>query len=77
MEGEPGAILSVLRDFKKAGKGVIGMKILGEGDLRDKVDDSLRFALSQDCIDCFTIGAADRNELADLIKRVPAVSQAA
>jgi len=43
----------------------------------DKVDESLRFALSQDCIDCFTIGAANRDELTDLIKRIPAVSQAA
>ena len=77
MDGTPDTILSVLRDFKKAGKGVIGMKILGEGDLRDKVDDSLRFALSQDCIDCFTIGAANRDELTDLMKRIPAVSQAA
>jgi predicted aldo/keto reductase-like oxidoreductase len=77
MDGEPGAVLSVLRDFKKAGKGVIGMKILGEGDLRDKVDDALRFALSQDCIDCFTIGAANRDELTDLIKRMPTASQAA
>jgi len=77
MDGEPGTILSVLRDFKKAGKGVIGMKILGEGDLREKVDDALRFALSQDCIDCFTIGAADRTELNDLIKRIPSVSQSA
>jgi len=77
MDGDPATILSVLREFKAAGKGVIGMKILGEGALRDKVDSSLRFALSQDCIDCFTIGAADRNELADLIKRLPAASQTA
>jgi predicted aldo/keto reductase-like oxidoreductase len=77
MDGDPAAIVSVYRDFKAAGKGVIGMKILGEGGLRDKVDDSLRFALSLDCMDCFTIGAADRNELSDLIQRIPAASQMA
>jgi hypothetical protein len=32
--------------------------------------------MSLDCVDCFTIGAADRNELADLIKRIPAADQA-
>jgi hypothetical protein len=30
-----------------------------------------------DCLDAFTIGAANRVELSDLIKRVPAASQAA
>jgi len=77
MDADPDTVLSVLRDLKQAGKGVIGMKILGEGDLRGQVDSALRFALSQDCIDCFTIGAADRNELTDLIKRIPAASQTA
>ncbi len=72
MDGDPSTIISVYRDFKAVGKGVIGMKILGEGGLRDKVDEALRFALSLDCVDCFTIGAADRNELSDLIRRIPA-----
>ncbi len=76
MDGEPAAVVPVLRQLKAAGKGVIGMKILGEGGLRDRVDECLRFVLSLDCVDCFTIGAADRNELADLIKRIPAASQA-
>jgi len=30
--------------MKAAGKGVIGMKILGAGKLRNKVDESLQFA---------------------------------
>jgi hypothetical protein len=51
------------------------MKILGEGGLRDRVDECLRYALSLDCVDCFTIGAANREELSDLVKRIPAVSQ--
>ena len=39
--------------MKAAGKGVIGMKILGAGALRHKADESLQFALSLDCVDCF------------------------
>jgi predicted aldo/keto reductase-like oxidoreductase len=77
MDGEPSAVIPVVREFKADGKGVIGMKILGEGGLRDKVDESLRFALSLDCVDCFTIGAADRDELSDLIRRIPAASEMA
>jgi hypothetical protein len=41
------------------------------------VDECLRFALSLDCLDCFTIGPANRDELSDLIKRIPPASQAA
>jgi hypothetical protein len=52
------------------------MKILGEGRLRDRIDEALRFAVGLDCLDCFTIGAANRDELADLIRRIPQVSVA-
>jgi hypothetical protein len=55
----------------------MAMKVLGEGRLRDRIDETLNFVLGLDCLDCFTIGAANRGELADLIKRIPANSQAA
>ncbi len=74
MDADPDTVISVLREMKAAGKGVIGMKILGEGDLRDRVDQALQFALRQDCLDCFTIGAESRQELADLIRRIPEAS---
>lgn len=74
MDADPDTVISVLRQMKAAGKGVIGMKILGEGDLRNRVDEALQFALCQDCLDCFTIGAENRQELADLVRRIPAAS---
>ena len=77
MDSDPASVIAVLRQLKAAGKGVIGMKILGEGGLRSRVDEALSFALSLDCVDCFTIGAANRGEVADLIKRIPAASLAA
>lgn len=60
--------------MKAKGKGVIGMKILGAGRLRDKADECLEFALSLDCVDCFTIGAESRGEMQDLLKKIPAAS---
>ncbi len=77
MDADPDTVIKVLRRMKAAGKGVIGMKILGEGGLRNRVDEALRFALSLDCVDCFTIGPENRQELADLLKRIPAASEAA
>ena len=77
MDDDPATVISVLREMKAAGKGVIGMKIFGEGQLRDRPDEMLRHVLGLDCVDCFTIGVETREELADLLKRIPANSPAA
>src|SRR6266513_4098360 len=60
MEASPQEVVSVLKEMKAAGKGVIGMKILGQSDLRGRVDDALRFALSLNLLDAFTVGAESR-----------------
>ncbi len=74
MDADPDTVLSVLRDMKKAGKGVIGMKILGVGKLANRIDEALQFALSLDCVDCFTIGAESRDQMEDLVRRIPPAS---
>ena len=74
MDADPATVIAVLKEMKAAGKGVIGMKILGAGALRSKPDECLQFALAQDCIDCFTIGAESRAELEDLCRKIPAAS---
>lgn len=74
MDADPATVLAVLKQMKAAGKGVIGMKIFGAGALRNKVDECLQYALGQDCVDCFTIGAENRAEMEDLVRRIPAAS---
>jgi len=74
MDSDPKTVISVLRQMKAAGKGVIGMKILGAGGLRNRPDEALQYALALDCVDCFTIGAENRTEFQDLVKRIPAAS---
>jgi 1-deoxyxylulose-5-phosphate synthase len=74
MDAAPPTVIGVLRQMKAAGKGVIGMKILGAGGLRNKVDQSLQFVLSLDCVDCFTIGSESREEMLDLTRKIPAAS---
>jgi hypothetical protein len=49
------------------------MKILGQGDMRSRVDDALECALSLTLLDAFTISAEDRHEQLDLVKRIGAV----
>ena len=74
MDADPSSVIAVLKQMKAAGEGVIGMQILGAGKLRNRVDESLQFALAQDCVDCFTIGTESRAEMEDLLKKIPAAS---
>ena len=43
--------------MKDQGKGVIGMKIMGQGDLRDKPGEAVRFAMGSGVLDAITVGA--------------------
>ena len=60
MDADPGTVAGVIRKMKAAGKGITGMKILGQGDLRRRQDEALKFALSLGFLDAFTIGAEKR-----------------
>jgi aryl-alcohol dehydrogenase-like predicted oxidoreductase len=72
MDADPQTVVSVLREMKAAGKAVIGMKILGQGDLRSRQSEALRYALSLGVLDAFTIGAESKAEQEDLIRRIAA-----
>ena len=71
MDGKVDEVVPVLKKMKAQGKGIIGMKIFGAGELVDKVDECLQYALGQDFIDCFTIGQEGFNETKDLLTRIP------
>jgi len=73
MDADPDTVVSVLREMKAAGKAVLGMKILGQGALRDRQDEALRFALGLNVLDAFTIGAESISEQNDLTRRIAAV----
>ena len=70
MDADPDTVISVLRTMKSSGKAVIGMKILGQGTLRNRQDEALRFALGLGVLDAFTIGAESIAEQNDLMKRI-------
>jgi aryl-alcohol dehydrogenase-like predicted oxidoreductase len=74
MDADPATVVTVLKQMKAAGKGVIGMKILGQGDLVPKMDEALQFATAQEVLDCFTIGSESRTDLEGLLKKIPAAS---
>ena len=72
MDADPATVVQVLRDMKSAGKAVIGMKILGQCDLRNRQDEAIKFALSLGVLDAFTVGAESKQEQEDLIHRIAA-----
>jgi predicted aldo/keto reductase-like oxidoreductase len=74
MDAPVDQVLPVLSEMKRKGKGIIGMKILGAGQLRHRVDDALQYALASPVLDAFTIGAANRPEFEDLLARMPKAS---
>jgi 1-deoxyxylulose-5-phosphate synthase len=70
MDADPETVAAVIREMRAAGKGIIGMKILGQGDMRNRQDDALKYALSMGLVDAFTIGAENKAEQMDLIARI-------
>jgi 1-deoxyxylulose-5-phosphate synthase len=72
MDADPPMVISVIKQMRVQGKGIIGMKILGQGDMRHRQDEAIRFALSTGVLDAFTIGAENDGEQSDLIKRIAA-----
>jgi 1-deoxyxylulose-5-phosphate synthase len=72
MDAEPDTVVSVLREMKTSGKAVVGMKILGQGTLRNRQDEALRSALGLGILDAFTIGAESIAEQNDLVRRIAA-----
>jgi aryl-alcohol dehydrogenase-like predicted oxidoreductase len=72
MDADPATVVSVLHEMKSAGKAVVGMKILGQGDLRHRQDEAIKYALSLGVLDAFTIGAESKTEQEDLIRRIAA-----
>jgi len=72
MDSDPATVVGVLKEMKAAGKAVVGMKILGQGALRDRQDEAIKYALSLGVLDAFTIGAESKSEQEDLIRRIAA-----
>ncbi len=74
MDADPDTVVSVIREMRASGKGIIGMKILGQGDMRSRQDEALKFALSLGLLDAFTIGAESKAEQEDLMRRIAAAA---
>ncbi len=71
-DGPPEVIAGILRKARANGKGVIGMKIFGEGHLVEPAekDASIRFVLEHRLVDAMTIGFLRPEEVDDAVDRI-------
>lgn len=72
MDGTPEQVVPLLRQAHGSGKGILGMKIAGEGQLADQLPESLAFVMNLGCVDAFTIGFVKPEEIDDTIAKVAA-----
>jgi len=70
MDSDPATVIGILKQMKASGKGVIGMKILGEGQLSNQVDRAITHAVALDCIDAFTIGFTSNAQMDEVIQKI-------
>jgi hypothetical protein len=70
---DPKEVVEVIQQLHKAGKGVIGMKLVGDGKLRNdsqKINDSLRFVLGLGCVDMMIVGFEEKEQIDNYMSRV-------
>ena len=72
MDADPDTVIGVIKQMRASGKGIVGMKILGQGDLRHRRSEAIQYALNSGVLDAFTIGAESRAEQDDLTRRIAA-----
>ncbi len=74
MDADVETVQNVLKKMKSNGKGIIGMKVYGAGQLLDRKDECLRFHVGNNFIDAFTLGLENEEQLKDILDRLPRVT---
>jgi aryl-alcohol dehydrogenase-like predicted oxidoreductase len=76
---DPADVVPILETLHKSGKGVIGMKLIGNGSFRndsEKIDQSLRFVLGLGTVDMIIIGFEQPEQIDNYTARVDAALKA-
>jgi len=70
---DPNLVIPVIKKLHNAGKGVIGMKLIGNGTFRndsEKIDASLKYALELGTVDVITIGFEKPEQIDNYLQRI-------
>ena len=75
---DPALVIPVIEKFHKAGKGVIGMKLIGGGRLKndtEKIDSSLKYVLGLGTVDLIIIGFELPEQIDNYISRIKKITR--
>ncbi len=70
---EPEEVVDVIHQLHESGKGIIGMKLVGNGKLRDdseKIDNALRFVLGLGSVDMMIVGFETTGQIDNYLNRM-------
>ena len=72
MDASPEEVMAVLKKAHDSGKGIIGMKIFGEGRFNEEAqrEKSLQYAIGSGNIDSMTIGVTTKEQIDENVNRI-------
>lgn len=72
MDASAEEVMALLKKAHDSGKGIIGMKIFGEGKLIEESqrEKSLKYVMGSKNVDCMTIGMTSTEQVEDAVNRV-------
>lgn len=74
----PEVVAPVIKKLHDSGKGIIGMKLVGNGKYRDdpkKMDEALRYVLGLNAVDMIIVGFEKPEQIDDYISRIDRVKK--
>jgi predicted aldo/keto reductase-like oxidoreductase len=77
MDATADEVMAVLKKAHDSGKGIIGMKIFGEGRMKDaeQREKSLRWVIGSKNVDCMTIGMTSTEQIDDAVERIMRIAK--
>ena len=72
-KNDPALVIQVIEKLHKAGKGIIGMKLIGNGKFRndpEKIDASLKYVLGLGTVDMIIVGFELPEQIDNYIERL-------
>jgi len=70
---DPGEVVPVMEQMHKSGKGIIGMKLIGNGSYRDdsgKIDQTIKYVLGLGSVDVMIIGFEFPEQIDNFVSRI-------
>lgn len=70
---DPALVIPVIEKLHKSGKGVIGMKLIGNGNFRndpEKIDSSLKYVIGLGTVDMITVGFEKPEQIDNYLSRI-------